>query len=125
MEILFEADQRSLDPLVTLDARRSRAEHPLNAYTSELVSGVVRHAGRIDELLSTYAVGWTLDRMPAVDRSILRLGTYELIWEDETPDQVAVSEAVDAARELSTDESPNFVNGLLGRLMKVKPTVAR
>ena len=82
----------------------------------QLVEGYAQHADRIDELIATYAVDWTLDRMPVVDRNILRLGAYELIWVDETPDAVVIDEAVQLAKEFSTDESPSFVNGLLGRL---------
>jgi N utilization substance protein B len=89
------------------------------------VEGVVAHRERIDELLSTYAVGWTLDRMPVVDRNLLRIGTYEILYRDDIPDVVAISEAVSLARELSTDESPGFVNGLLGRIVELKPTLSR
>jgi N utilization substance protein B len=90
-----------------------------------LVEGVVANLERIDELLSTYAVDWTLDRMPAVDRNLLRIGAYEILFRDDVPDAVAVSEAVALARELSTDESPGFVNGLLGRLVEIKPSLSR
>ena len=80
---------------------------------------------RIDDLISTYAVGWTLDRMPVVDRNILRLGAYELVWEDETPDAVVIDEAVQLAKEFSTDDSPAFVNGLLARFKDLKPSLRR
>ena len=90
-----------------------------------LVEGYAAHAERIDELIAQYAVGWPLDRMPVVDRNILRLGAFELIWEDGTPDAVVLDEAVRLAREFSTDESPSFVNGLLGRLKDLKPTLRR
>jgi N utilization substance protein B len=125
LDILYESDQRSLDALTVLAERVGRADPPLNPYTVTLVEGVQAHRERIDELLSTYSVGWTLDRMPVVDRNLLRLGTYELLWEDGVPDPVAVSEAVALARELSTDESPTFINGLLSRLFELKPTLAR
>ncbi len=125
LDVLYESDLRSLDALAVLAERVARADPPLNPYTVSLVEGVAAHRERIDELLSTYSVGWTLDRMPVVDRNILRLGTYELLWEDDVPDPVAVSEAVAMARELSTDESPTFVNGLLARLFELKPTLAR
>jgi N utilization substance protein B len=94
-------------------------------YTVEIVEGVSSHLERIDELLATYAQGWTVDRMPGVDRSLLRLSTWELLWNDEVPDAVAIDEAVELARALSTDESPAFVNGLLARLLAVKPTLTR
>ena len=93
-------------------------------YAVELVEGVVANQARIDELLSTYAEEWTLDRMPPVDLAILRIGSYELLWRDDVPDAVAVSEAVALAASLSTDESPAFVNGLLARLLMLKPSLA-
>lgn len=92
-------------------------------YAVELVEGVVAHRERIDEALSTYAHGWTLDRMPAVDRVILRLATWELVHNDDVPDDVVINEAVTLASELSTDESPAFVNGLLARLRSLKATL--
>ena len=82
------------------------------------------HQQRIDELLATYAEGWTLDRMPAVDRNLLRIGAFELLWADDVPDAVAISEADRLARDLSTEGSPAFVNGLLARLLDLKPTLA-
>jgi transcription antitermination protein NusB len=88
-----------------------------------LVEGVVAHRSQIDELIQTYAVGWTLDRMPVVDRNLLRIGTFELLWSDEVPDGVVLSEAVNLARDLSTDESPAFVNGVLAKLLEEKPSL--
>ncbi|MFO7251252.1 MAG: transcription antitermination factor NusB [Actinomycetes bacterium] len=124
LDILFEAEMRGEDPLHVLAERRERAQPPINEYTVFLVEGVRRHRERIDELISTYAQGWTLDRMPAVDRNILRAGTYELLWADDVPDGVVISEWVHLAAELSTDDSPHFVNGLLARFMKLKPSLA-
>jgi N utilization substance protein B len=121
VDVLFEADQRGTDPLETLAGRLASADPPVSEFTVELVEGVVAHQGRIDELLSTYAQGWTLDRMPAVDRAVLRLGTFELLWRDDVPDPVVVDQAVELARSLSTDESPAYVNGLLGRIVELKP----
>ncbi len=106
-------------------ARTDSRQPPVSEYTMTLVEGYAGNAARIDELLSTYAVDWTLDRMPDVDRGILRLGLYELLWVDEVPDAVAIDEAVQLAKEFSTDESPGFVNGLLGRLKELKPTLLR
>jgi N utilization substance protein B len=123
LDILFEAEQRGLEPLKLLAERLPGAEPPVPQYAVDLVEGVVANQARIDELLSTYAQGWTLDRMPAVDRNILRIGTWELLWNHEVPDAVALDEAVELAHLLSTDDSPSFVNGLLGRLAEVKPTV--
>jgi N utilization substance protein B len=129
-QILFEADQRRVDPKTAMAdwirlARTDDRQPPVTEYTMRLVEGYAAHAGRIDELLSTYAVGWTLDRMPVVDRNVLRLGTYELIWEDEVPDAVVLDEAVQLAKEFSTEESPSFVNGLLARLKELKPSLSR
>jgi N utilization substance protein B len=121
LDVLFEAEQRGVSALDLLAARSAEQAPPVNPYTSDLVQGVVEHSERIDELLSTYAQGWTLDRMPAVDRNLLRIGVYELLWSDEVPDAVAISEAVVLARSLSTDESPAFVNGLLARILDLKP----
>jgi transcription antitermination protein NusB len=125
LDLLFEADQRGVDASELLAARiSSPGEQPqLNPYAVEAVEGVVAHRSEIDELLTTYSHGWTLPRMPAVDRAILRLGAWEVLWNDEVPDAVAISEAVELAKALSTDESPSFVNGLLGRLAEVKPTL--
>jgi N utilization substance protein B len=86
------------------------------AYAADLVEGVAAHAGRIDELLSSYAEGWTLDRMPAVDRNLCRIGVFELLYRDDIDDAVVISEAVELAAELSTDGSARFVNGLLARV---------
>jgi N utilization substance protein B len=124
VDVLFEADQRGTDALTTLAGRLADANPPVSEYTVELVEGVVAHRERIDELLSTYAQGWTLDRMPAVDRVVLRLGTFELLWRDDVPDAVVVDQAVELARSLSTDESPAYVNGLLGRIVELKPQLA-
>jgi N utilization substance protein B len=125
LDLLFEADQRGVDP-VTLLAERLAAptgQTPLPQYSVDLVEGVTAHRDRIDELLSTYSHGWTLPRMPAVDRNVLRLGTWEVLWNDDVPDAVAVDEAIELVAELSTDESPDFVNGLLGRIVDLKPTL--
>ena len=124
LDVLYEAAQRGTDPLGTLRERLAQSDPPVPEYAVELVEGVVRHRARIDELLTTYAEGWTLDRMPPVDLAALRLGTYELLWCDEVPDAVAVDEAVELVKTLSTDESPAFVNGLLGRLVQLKPSLA-
>ncbi|MBI1377177.1 MAG: transcription antitermination factor NusB [Frankiales bacterium] len=121
LDVLFEADVRGVPAVEVLDARAEQVDPPLNPYTSELVWGVVEHRERIDDLLSTYSEGWTLDRMPAVDRNVLRIATYELLWSDDVPAGVAISEAVELVRSLSTEESGAFVNGLLARILDVKP----
>ncbi|MBM4790551.1 transcription antitermination factor NusB [Streptomyces sioyaensis] len=129
-QILFEADQRGADVQSVLadwmrHARTDPRQPPVNEYTLQLVEGYADQVTRIDELISTYAVDWDLDRMPAADRSILRLGAFELLWVDDTPDAVAIDEAVQLAKEFSTDDSPAFVNGLLGRLKELKPSLRR
>ncbi|MFD7611186.1 transcription antitermination factor NusB [Streptomyces sp. NPDC059828] len=129
-QILFEADQRGASVQTVLadwirHARTDDRQPPVNEYTMELVEGYAKQADRIDELIATYSVGWTLDRMPVVDRNILRLGAYELVWVDETPDAVVIDEAVQLAKEFSTDESPSFVNGLLARVKDLKPSLRR
>ena len=124
LDVLYEADQRGADPLETLRERLAQSDPPVPEYAVDLVEGVVAHQERIDELLTTYAEGWTLARMPAVDLAVLRLGTFELLWCDDVPDEVVISEAVDLVASLSTDESPGFVNGLLARILMLKPSLA-
>ncbi|MFD9793093.1 transcription antitermination factor NusB [Streptomyces sp. NPDC059070] len=129
-QILFEADQRgeSVQTVLADWVRHSRSDDrqpPVNEYTMQLVEGYAQYEARIDDLISTYSVDWPLDRMPVVDRNILRLGTYELVWEDETPDAVVIDEAVQLAKEFSTDDSPAFVNGLLARFKELKPSLRR
>ncbi|GAA3101785.1 N utilization substance protein B [Kribbella aluminosa] len=123
LDVLFESEVRGLPVGGTLADRVADNDPPVNEFTVALVEGVAKHAEQIDELLETHSVGWSLDRMPAVDRNVLRIGAYELLYDDQVPDVVAVSEAVALARDLSTDESPAFVNGLLARLLQLKPTL--
>jgi len=124
LDVLYEAAQRDADPMSTLRERLAQSDPPVPEYAVELVEGVVAHRERIDELLATYAEDWTLERMPPVDLALLRIGVYELLWCDGVPDAVAVSEAVELATSLSTDESPRFVNGLLARLQSLKPSLS-
>ena len=119
LDILFASELRSEDPVVALDRAIEAGEGPTNEYTSLLVRGVVEHLGRIDDVLETYSKDWTLARMPAVDRNVLRIGVYELLWgDDDVPEAVALSEAMHLVQDLSTDESPTFVNGILGAVMR-------
>ncbi len=124
LDVLYEAGQRDQQPLETLRARLALADPPVPEYAVVLVEGVAAHLERIDELLSTYAEEWTLARMPPVDLAVLRIGVYELLWCDDVPDEVVLAEAVALAASLSTDESPRFVNGLLGRLQALKPSLS-
>ena len=127
LDVLYQSDLRGVGALSVLESeetRREAAREPsLNPLVRELVMGVVAHQSHIDEILSTYSLGWTLDRMAAVDRAALRIGTYEIVWVDAVPDAVAISEAVALVADLSTDESPGFVNGLLTRVSEVKALV--
>ena len=123
LDILFEAEQRGTGVLDLLAERITLGSPPVPGYAADLVRGVAVHAARIDELISQYAEGWTLDRMPAVDRNVLRIGVYELLWADDVPDAVAISEAVLLVQDLSTEASPAFVNGLLARIAKLKPSL--
>lgn len=125
LDILFESELQSLAPGGTLAERVESSEHPVNDYTVSLVEGVVLHRDRLDEILAEHATGWTLERMPAVDRNLLRIGAFEILYVDDVPDAVAVSEAVLLAGELSTDESPSFISGLLSKIVQLKPTLAR
>ena len=123
LDVLYAAEMRDQEPVEALEAAIAAGEGPSNPYTEALVRGVTEHRERIDELLGQYAEGWTLERMPAVDRTALRIGAFELLYADDVPPAVAVTEAVTLVRNLSTDDSPSFVNGLLARLAEVKPTL--
>ncbi len=124
LDVLYASDLRGEDAAVALDRAIAEGEGPTNAYTATLVRGVVEHRVRIDELLSSYSEGWALERMPAVDRNVLRLGVWELLYADDVPDAVAVSEAMALVTELSTDESPQFVNGILGSIVRDRESIA-
>ena len=124
LDVLFEAELRGQPVLEVLAERAADEIPPLPGYAADLVRGVHAHQERIDELIAENSQGWALNRMPAVDRNLLRIGAYELLWADDIPDAVAISEAVRLARDLSTEGSPAFVNGLLARLLELKPTLA-
>ena len=124
LDILFASELRSEDPVTALDRAIEAGEGPTNEYTSVLVRGVAEHRARIDELLESYSKGWTLSRMPVVDRNVLRIGVYELLWgDDDVPEAVAMSEALHLVQDLSTDESPAFVNGILGAVARDRSTL--
>lgn len=123
LDILFEAEQRSITVDEALQGRREKTDIIVADYTVRILNGVQARQQEIDEFLGTYSQGWPLERMPSVDRMILRVGAWELLYNDEVPDGVAVSEAVELAKMLSTDDSPAFVNGLLGRLQQLKPSL--
>lgn len=117
VDVLYEADLRDTDPVALLAERVGLPElPPVNDYTITLVEGVSANRLRIDELLAEHSEDWTIARMPVVDRAVLRLGLYELLWASDVPDAVAIDEAVELAKSLSTDDSPRFVNGVLGKI---------
>ena len=119
LDVLYEADLRDRRPADVMVDYVARLERPLPGhlgYAQELVAGVAADLDRIDELIGSYAEGWTIDRMPVVDRNLARIAVYELLHEDDVDDAVAITEAVELARQMSTDDSPRFLNGLLGRI---------
>jgi N utilization substance protein B len=123
LDVLYSADMRDESLEDALTRVTADAEAPTNPYTATLVRGVAEHRVRIDEVLEQFSTDWSLSRMPAVDRNVLRIGVWELLWADDVPDTVAVTEAMALVRELSTDESPSFVNGILGAIQRSKPTL--
>jgi N utilization substance protein B len=123
LDVLYASEMRNRS---TVDALADQAEAgPVNDYTVRLVEGVSEHRARLDEVISSYAQGWSLDRMPAVDRNVLRMATFEVLYVDDVPDAVAVSEALHLVRDLSTDESPTFVNGVLGNIVRDRELLVR
>lgn len=125
VDVLYEADVRGTEAVSTLAERLAQADPPVPEYAVELVEGVVGRLPDIDRVLADHSEGWTVERMPPVDRAVLRLALYELLWRDDVPDAVVIDEAVELAKSLSTDESPRFVNGVLGRVLREQPAPAR
>jgi N utilization substance protein B len=123
LDVLYSADMRGETGVEALERVIAEGETPSNPYTATIVRGVSDHQPRIDEVLEEFATDWSLSRMPVVDRNVLRIGVWELLWADDVPDTVAVTEAMALVRELSTDESPSFVNGILGAIQRNKPTL--
>jgi N utilization substance protein B len=117
VDILYEADVRGDDRLAVLRDRIDTANPPVPEHTVRLVEGVAEHAARIDELIDAHASNWSIDRLPDVDRAILRMAVFELLWADDVPDAVVIDEAVELAKTLSTDDSPAYVNGVLGAIL--------
>lgn len=128
VDLLFEAEARGLSPVEMVDTRTALAEAnadvtPPLPYASAVARGVAEHAAHVDELITSHLQSWKLDRLPAVDRAILRVAVWELLYADDVPEPVAVDEAVELAKELSTDDSPGFINGVLGQVMLVTPQI--
>jgi len=128
LDLLYETDIRGTNLLETLVARDIPADgpdaRPIREYTRELVNGVWDNRRKIDELITTYAQGWDMDRLPAVDRNILRLGIYEILWSTSVPTSVAIDEALDLAKEFSSDDSSKYIHGVLGRIASIKDTIS-
>lgn len=123
LDVLYAADLRGETGVEALARVSAEGEAPTNPYTATLVEGVTERRSRIDEVLTEFSTGWSLTRMPAVDRNVLRIGVWEMLWAEDVPDTVAVTEAMALVRELSTDESPAFVNGVLGAIQRSKSTL--
>ena len=128
LDLLYESDIRGSDALQLLETRDIPDEgpdaRPIREYTRELISGVADNRRKIDELIMTYAQGWDMDRLPAVDRNILRLGIFELLWTTSVPVSVAIDEALNLAKELSSDESSKYIHGVLGRIASLKDSIS-
>ena len=123
LDFLYEADIKSV-LAVDLFKTRGSAELSQQPYVLTLITGVADHLSKIDELIITYAQGWDMDRMPPIDRNILRLAIFEILWEADVDLKVACDEAVELAKSLSTDESASYINGVLGRIVKLKDSIA-
>lgn len=129
LDLLYESDIRgssASDLMVLRDVPDDGSDaRPIRDFTKELIGGITENRRKIDELISTYAQGWDMDRLPAVDRNILRLGIYEIVWSDDVEDGVAIDEALNLAKVLSTDESAGYIHGVLGRISTIKSSIAR
>ena len=128
LDILYEADIRGTQPLDILTSRDVTEEgpdaRPIREYTRELITGVTEHRRKIDELIATYAQSWDMDRLPAVDRNIMRLALFEILWSEGLADAVAIDEALTLAKELSTNESAGYIHRVLGRIASIKDGLA-
>ena len=128
LDLLYEADIRSTSAADLLALRdvieEGQDARPIREFTKLLIAGVTENKRKIDELITTYAQGWDMDRLPAVDRNILRLGIYEIVWSADLDDGIAIDEALTLARELSTDESAGYIHGVLGRISSIKDSIA-
>ncbi len=128
LDLLYESDIRSTDLVATLASRDLPDEgpdaRPIREYTRKLVAGISEHSRKIDELIATYAQGWDMDRLPAVDRNILRLAIYEILWVDDLADGIVIDEALTLAKDLSTDNSAGYIHGVLGRIASIKSSLS-
>ena len=128
LDLLYEADIRGTSAADLLELRDTIEDgpdaRPIRDFTKELIAGVAENKRKIDELITTYAQGWDMDRLPAVDRNILRLGIFEIVWNADLDDGIAIDEALTLAKELSTDESAGYIHGVLGRISSIKESIA-
>ncbi len=127
LDLLYEADIRGNSALELLQSRDVIEDgpdaRPIREFTKELISGISTNSRKIDELITTYAQGWDMDRLPAVDRNILRLAIYEIVWSADLADGIAIDEALTLAKELSTDESAGYIHGVLGKISSIKESI--
>jgi N utilization substance protein B len=127
LDLLYEADIRGGSALEFLQSRDVVQDgpdaRPIRDFTKELIGGIAENSRKIDELITTYAQGWDMERLPAVDRNILRLGIYEIVWSTELADGIAIDEALTLAKELSTDESAGYIHGVLGKISSIKESI--
>lgn len=123
LDFLYEADIKNV-LAAELFQNRGATELSQEPYVLTIITGVTDHLSKIDELIITYAQGWDMDRMPAIDRNILRIALFEILFKSDLDDQVAASEAVEIASELSTEDSAKYINGVLGRIIVLKPSFA-
>jgi N utilization substance protein B len=128
LDLLYESDIRSSDLLELLSSRDVDEEgadaRPIPEYTKSLIEGIYTHKRKIDELITTYAQGWDMDRLPTVDRNILRLGIYEILWATDLDDAIVIDEALSLAKDLSTDDSAGYIHGVLGRIASIKSSLS-
>jgi N utilization substance protein B len=124
LDLLYEGDIRNRSAVELLNTRKNELEYLIREYTEFLVAGVVEKRERLDEIISMRAKDWDLDRMPVVDRNILRLGTFELLWGNDLPEGVAISEAVELAKTLSTEDSATYINGVLAAISEIKASLS-
>ena len=123
LDFLYESDIKNVAAR-DLFANRGASELSQESYVAELLTGVSEHIGKIDELITTYAQGWDMDRLPAVDRNILRLGIYEILWVTDLDDAIVIDEALTLAKDLSTDDSAGYIHGVLGRITSIKSSLS-
>jgi N utilization substance protein B len=127
LDLLYEADIRGGSALEFLQSRDVIEDgpdaRPIREFTKELIGGIAENSRKIDELITIYAQGWDMDRLPAVDRNILRLAIYEIVWSTELADGIAIDEALTLAKELSTDESAGYIHGVLGKISSIKESI--